>query len=60
MEKSLLGRFKEIYENGTDYHVCWSNLDKGSNLTVGIADKENIERFWLHVKEDENGQIEWY
>ncbi len=60
MKKSLLGRFKEIYENETDYHVCWSNLDENGNLTVDIADKKNIERFWLRVKEDENGNIEWY
>lgn len=56
---SLLGRFKEIYENGTGFKVSWSKLDKDGNLTVGIADKEGYERFWLHVVE-RNGQIEWY
>jgi hypothetical protein len=57
--KSLLGRFKEIYENGTDFKVSWSKLGKDGNLTVGIVDKEGYERFWLHVVEH-NGQIEWY
>lgn len=56
---SLLGRFKEIYENGTDFKVSWSKLDKDGRLTVGIVDKEGYERFWLHVVE-RNGQIEWY
>lgn len=56
---SLLGRFKEIYENGTGFKVSWSKLDKGGNLTVGIVDKEGYEKFWLHVVE-RNGQIEWY
>lgn len=60
MKKSLLVRFKEIYEVGTDYHVCWSRLDSECNLTVGIADKKNIEVFWLHVREDNKGNIEWY
>ena len=57
--KSLLGRFKEIYENGTEFKVSWSNLDKDGNLTVGIVDQEGKEMFWLHVVE-RNGQIEWY
>ncbi|MBS6501853.1 MAG: hypothetical protein KH415_09510 [Clostridium sp.] len=56
---SLLGRFKEVYENGTGFKVSWSKLDKDGRLTVGIVDKEGYERFWLHVVE-RNGQIEWY
>ena len=56
---SLLGRFKEIYENGTDFKVSWSNLDQEGNLTVGIIDNEGNEKFWLHVVE-RNGQIEWF
>lgn len=56
---SLLGRFKEIYEGGTDFKVSWSNLDKDGNLTVGIVDKEGNEKFWLHVVE-RNGEIQWF
>lgn len=56
---SLLGRFKESYENGTGFKVSWSNLDKDGNLTVGIADKEGNERFWLHVVE-RDGEIVWF
>lgn len=56
---SLLGRFKKIYENETEFKVSWSNIDKDGKLTVGIVDQEGNERFWLHVVE-RNGQIEWY
>ena len=57
--KSLLSRFKEIYEAGTDFKVLSSNLDKDGNLTVGISDVEGREKFWLHV-EDHDGEIIWY
>lgn len=56
---SLLVRFKKQFEEGTNYKVSWSNLDKEGNLTVGIVDYEGKEG-WLHVKEKPNGQIEWY
>ena len=56
---SLLGRFKEIYENGTGFKVSWSNLDDEGNLIVGIVDKLGNEEFFLHVVE-RNGQIEWF
>lgn len=58
MSKSLLARFKKQFEEGTEYKVSWSNLDKNGNLTVGIVDSKGKES-WLHVVE-RNGQIEWY
>lgn len=57
---SLLARFKKQFEEGTNYKVSWSNLDKEGNLTVGFVDSEGEEQGWLHVKEKPNGQIEWY
>ena len=59
MSKSLLERFKKIYEEGTGLRVARSNLDKKGNLTVRIINSEGKELFWLHVIE-RNGQIEWY
>lgn len=59
MSKSLLVRFKKIYEEGTGLRVTRSNLDKNGNLTVGIVNSEGKELFWLHVVEHD-GQIEWY
>lgn len=59
MSKSLLERFKKIYEEGTGLRVTRSNLDKKGNLTVGIVNLEGKELFWLHVIE-RDGQIEWY
>lgn len=59
-KKSLLGRFKEIYESGTGYKVQASNLDANGHLKVKILDKDGNYKFWLHVVERENGQIEWY
>nr|DAQ99923.1 MAG TPA: hypothetical protein [Caudoviricetes sp.] len=59
MSKSLLERFKKIYEEGTGLRVTRSNLDKKGNLTVRIINSEGKELFWLHVIE-RNGQIEWY
>lgn len=59
MSKSLLARFKEIYEKETRLRVTRSNLDKDGNLTVGIVNSEGKELFWLHVVE-RDGQIEWY
>ena len=59
MSKSLLGRFKDIYESRTGLKVSWSRLDSNSNLTVGIADKNGKEVTWLHVREVK-GVIEWY
>lgn len=59
MNKSLLARFKKIYEEGTGLRVTRSNLDKNGNLTVGIVNSEGKELFWLHVIE-RDGQIEWY
>ena len=56
---SLLRRFKNKYENGVDFKVSWSQLDKDGNLTVGIVDKEGKEKFWLHVVE-KNGEIIWF
>ena len=57
MCKSLLGRFKEIYETGTGFKVIASNLDANGNLTVDVK-KDDIE-MWLHVKEID-GQITWW
>lgn len=57
MCKSLLGRFKEIYEGSTDFKVVASNLDANGNLTVNVK-KDNIE-MWLHVEES-NGEIIWW
>lgn len=57
---SLLGRFKEKYEKETDFKVSWSNLDKESNLTVGIVDAAGKELFYLNVREYPNGDIYWY
>lgn len=59
MSKSLLARFKKIYEEGTGLRVTRSNLDKDGNLTVGIVNSEGKELFWLNVVE-RDGQIEWY
>ena len=57
MCKSLLGRFKEIYESNTDFRVVASNLDANGNLTVNV--KSGDFETWLHVKEI-NGQIIWW
>lgn len=59
MSKSLLVRFKKIYEEETGLRVTRSNLDKDGNLTVGIVNAQGKELFWLHVTE-RNGQIYWY
>ena len=48
MCKSLLGRFKEIYEGGTDFKVVASNLDANGNLTVTVRNGDF--EMWLHVK----------
>lgn len=58
--KSLLGRFKEIYEEGTDLHVAWSYIAKNGNLIVGIANKGGKELFKLNVREYPNGDVYWY
>ena len=58
MCKSLLGKFKKIYEGNTDFKVVASNLDANGNLTVNVK-KDNIE-MWLHVKEESNGEIIWW
>ena len=57
MCKSLLGKFKEIYESNTDFKIVASNLDANGNLTVNVK-KDNIE-MWLHVEES-NGEIIWW
>ena len=57
MYKSLLGKFKKIYENNTDFKVVASNLDKDGNLTVTVRNGD-IE-MWLHVKE-ESGKVIWW
>lgn len=57
--KSLLGRFKKIYESETGFKVSWSNIDKDGNLTVGISDDKGTDKFWMHVIEH-NGEIIWY
>ena len=57
MCKSLLGKFKAIYENNTDLKVVASNLDKDGNLTVTVRNRD-IE-MWLHVKE-ESGKVIWW
>lgn len=57
---SLLARFKKQFEEGTDFKVFWSNLDKEGNLTVGIVDSEGKDKGWLHVVEKDNGEIYWY
>ncbi|MGG7058425.1 hypothetical protein ACQPUZ_09025 [Clostridium tertium] len=56
---SLLGRFKEKYESGSDFKVSWSNLDKEENLTVEIVDKKGNEKFCPYIEEF-NGEIIWY
>lgn len=58
--KSLLDRFKEIYEEGTDLHVVCSYITKTGNLTVGIANKDGKELFQLNVREYPNGEVYWY
>lgn len=60
MSKSLLARFKEIYEKGTGLKVTRSNLDKNGNLTVGIVNSEGKELFYLNVREYPNGEIYWF
>lgn len=57
MCKSLLGRFKEIYESNTDFKVVASNLDSNGNLTVDVRNGDF--ETWLHVKE-RDGQIIWW
>lgn len=57
MCKSLLGKFKELYESNTDSKVVASNLDANGNLTVNV--KSGDFETWLHVKEI-NGQIIWW
>lgn len=56
---SLFYRFKKEYEDGTNYKVSWSKVDKDNNLTVGIVDNEDKELFWLNVKEI-NNEIVWW
>lgn len=57
---SLLARFKKIYEEGTNYKVAWSNLDKDGNLTVGIVNAVGEEQFYLNVREYPNGEVYWF
>lgn len=57
---SLLARFKKAYEEGTGLKVSWSKLDKNGNLTVGIANAEGKELFWLNVRELSNGEVYWF
>lgn len=57
---SLLERFKKIYEEGTNYKVSWSKIDRNGNLTVGIVNAEGEEQFYLSVREYPNGEIYWF
>lgn len=59
-KKSLLARFKELYEPRTGYKVQASNFDANGRLKVRILDKDGKYKCWLHVVERENGEIEWY
>lgn len=57
---SLLRRFKEKFEEGTEYKVSWSKVDENNNLTVGIVNAAGEEQFYLNVREYPNGEIYWY
>lgn len=58
MNKTLLERFKEEYESASDFRVVDSNVDINGNLTVTVRDKDS--EMWLHVKENEKGEIIWW
>ena len=58
MNKTLLERFKEEYEGTSDFRVVDSNIDINGNLTVTV--RHNDSEMWLHVKENEKGEIIWW